>query len=162
MNSNKTKQMKIIINTLYIILLDQFSKIIVLYTLGFNSSNDLITGLLRIKLVKNTGAAFSLFSDATESLTIISILASLLLIIVLFRFPPKSYWNLLGIVFLLGGTLGNGIDRVFRGYVLDFIELIPINFPIFNVADISINIALLCFTIDLIKTNKNYTTINKN
>ena len=46
----------------------------------------------------------------------------------------------------------SGIDRLFKGYVLDFLDLVPINFPIFNVADIAINIAIFCFIIDIIKT----------
>ena len=56
----------------------------------------------------------------------------------------------MGVSFLLGGTAGNGIDRFFKGYVLDFFDLVPINFPIFNIADISINIAIVCFIIDQI------------
>ena len=64
----------------------------------------------------------------------------------------------MGLGFLLGGTVGNGIDRLFKGYVLDFIELVSINFPIFNVADVSINIAIIFFIIDIIKT-KNKSSI---
>jgi signal peptidase II len=74
----------------------------------------------------------------------------LLLITIIIKSPPKSYWNSIGIAYLLGGTLGNGIDRLFKGYVLDFLELVPINFPIFNLADISINLAIICFIIDMI------------
>ncbi len=65
----------------------------------------------------------------------------------------------MGLAYLLGGTVGNGIDRLLRGYVLDFFELVPINFPIFNVADISINIAIICYIIDIIKT-KDQSKIN--
>ena len=144
--------MKIIAYSLFIILLDQASKFLVLSTLGFERSKNIIPNLLDFTLVKNRGAAFSLLSNSTSLLTIISILASLLLITVIIRFPPGSYWNLNGLAYLLGGTLGNGIDRLFKGYVLDFLDLVPINFPIFNVADISINIAIFCFIIDIIKT----------
>ena len=80
------------------------------------------------------------------------LLTSLLLITVILKSPPRSFWNLTGLAYLLGGTVGNGIDRFFKGYVLDFFELAPINFPIFNVADVSINIAIICFIIDIIKT----------
>ena len=118
--------------------------------LGFGRSRNIIPNLLNFTLVKNKGAAFSLFSNSTNLLTITSILASILLITIILRYTPRSYWNLTGLSYLLGGTIGNGIDRIFRGYVLDFFELIPIDFPIFNVADISINIAIICFIIDLI------------
>tara|TARA_B100001996_G_scaffold266112_1_gene207829 strand:+ start:150 stop:632 length:483 start_codon:yes stop_codon:yes gene_type:complete len=152
MISFKSRSLKTIAYSLYIILLDQVSKFLVLSTLGFERSKNIIPNLLNFTLVKNKGAAFSLFSNSTNILTITSILASLLLITIILKSPPRSFWNLTGLAYLLGGTVGNGIDRFFKGYVLDFFELVPINFPIFNVADVSINIAIICFIIDLIKT----------
>ena len=144
--------MKTITYSFFIILLDQVSKFLILSTLGFEKSKNIIPNLLNFTLVKNKGAAFSLFSNSTNILTLTSILTSLLLITIILKYPPRSFWNLTGLSYLLGGTLGNGIDRFFKGYVLDFLELIPINFPIFNVADISINIAIICFAIDIIIT----------
>ncbi len=144
--------MKIILYSFFIVVLDQISKFSILIILGFERSKNIIPNLLNFTLVKNKGAAFSLFSNSTNNLTIISIIATLILIIIILKFPPKSFWNLMGLAYLLGGTLGNGIDRLLKGYVLDFFELVPINFPIFNIADISINIAILCFLIDIIKT----------
>ncbi len=152
MISFKSRSLKTIAYSLYIILLDQVSKFLVLSTLGFERSKNVIPNLLNFTLVKNKGAAFSLFSNSTNILTITSILASLLLITIILKSPPRSFWNLTGLAYLLGGTVGNGIDRFFKGYVLDFLELVPINFPIFNVADVSINIAIICFIIDIIKT----------
>jgi len=151
--------MKIISYSFCIILLDQVSKFLVLITLGFERSKIIIPNFLNFTLVKNKGAAFSLFSNSTNVLTIISILASLLLITIILKSPPRSFWNIIGVVYLLGGTVGNGIDRLFKGYVLDFFEIVPINFPIFNVADVSINIAIICFVIDIIKT-KNKSKLN--
>ena len=151
MISIKSRKMKIITYSLFIILLDQVSKFLVLSTLGFERSKNIIPNLLNFTLVKNKGAAFSLFTNSTNSLTVISIIASLLLITIILRSPPKSYWNCIGLAYLLGGTVGNGIDRLLNGYVLDFLELVPINFPIFNVADISINIAIIYFIIDISK-----------
>ena len=84
--------------------------------------------------------------------TIISVLASFLIVTLILRSLPKSYWNSIGLAYLLGGTVGNGIDRVLKGYVVDFLEIVPINFPIFNLADVSINIALICFIIDIVRT----------
>ena len=139
-----------IIYSSYIILIDQISKFLVLYTLGFDRSKSIIPNFLNFTLVKNKGAAFSLFSDSTTLLTIASVVATLILITLILKYPPRSYWNSIGIAYLLGGTVGNGIDRLFKGYVLDFLELVPINFPIFNLADISINLAIICFIIDMI------------
>ena len=149
MNSTKNRIFKNLIYSFYIILIDQISKFLVLFALGFDRSIIIIPNILNFTLVKNKGAAFSLFSDSTTFLTIISFVASLILITIIFKYPPRSYWNSIGIIYLLGGTVGNGLDRFFNGYVLDFLEIVPIDFPIFNIADISINIAIICFTIDL-------------
>ncbi len=150
---NLSGKIKIIFFSFIIILIDQFSKIIILYILGFDKTLNIIPNLLNFTLVRNRGAAFSLFSNSTTLLTIISIIASVFIIIIILRYPPRSNLNLTGLVYLLGGTLGNGIDRISKGYVLDFLELVPFDFPIFNIADISINIAILYFMIDIIKTS---------
>ncbi len=153
MNLFKNKKIRILKFSFYIILLDQISKFLAINIIDYQHSTDFIPNLLNFTLVKNKGAAFSLFSNSTTLLTITSVFASILIITYILRSPPKSLWNSIGLSFLLGGTLGNGIDRLFKGYVVDFLELIPINFPIFNLADISINIAIICFIIDLIKAN---------
>lgn len=150
----KSTSMREITFSFYIIFLDQVSKFLVLSIIGFERSKNIIPNILNFTIVRNKGAAFSLFSNSTFILTMISILVSLLLITIMLIHPPKSSWNLIGLAYLLGGTMGNGIDRLLRGYVIDFLDLVPINFPIFNIADVSINIAIVCFLIDLIKTKK--------
>ena len=150
----KPSRIKILIYSFFILLIDQISKLLILKIISFDRSKNIIPNILNFTLVKNEGAAFSLFSDSTSFLTILSILASLLLITFILNFSQRSYWNSIGLAYLLGGTLGNGIDRLIKGYVVDFIELIPFNFAIFNVADISINIAIICFIIAILK-NKN-------
>ena len=150
MNTYKNKKLKILGYSFYIILIDQISKFLILVTLGFNRSKSIIPNLLNFNLVRNKGAAFSILSNSTTLLTLISIFASFLIITIILKYPLKSYWNSMGIAYLLGGTVGNGIDRLFKGYVLDFIKILPVNFPIFNVADISINIAIIFFITDLI------------
>tara|TARA_Y100001968_G_scaffold123502_1_gene112456 strand:+ start:468 stop:983 length:516 start_codon:yes stop_codon:yes gene_type:complete len=152
MNTIKNRRFLILIYSFFIILIDQISKFLILVTLDFSRSKSIIPNLLNFTLVKNKGAAFSIFSNSTTFLTITSIFAAVLLVTIILKSPPRSYWNSIGIAYLLGGTLGNGIDRLFKGYVVDFLELIPINFPIFNIADISINIAIICFIIDMIST----------
>ena len=161
MNSYKNSRLKILIYSFYITLIDQISKFFILFTLGFDTTKSIIPNLLNFTLVKNKGAAFSIFSNSTTFLTITSIFASLLLVTIILKSPPKSYWNSIGIAYLLGGTVGNGLDRLFKGYVLDFLELVPINFPIFNVADISINIAIICFITDMFfKNNQSKNKLN--
>jgi signal peptidase II len=62
-----------------------------------------------------------------------------------------STWNGLALGLLLGGAVGNGIDRWRAGAVVDFLEFIPIHFPIFNLADVAINLAVACFLLDLLR-----------
>ena len=152
MTAFKKRRLKLLLYSFYIILIDQLTKFTLLIFLGFEKSKNIIPNFLNFTLVKNKGAAFSLFSNSTTLLTITSVFTSLLLIAIILNYQYRSYWNSIGLAYLLGGTAGNGVDRLFKGYVLDFIELVPINFPIFNIADISINIAIICFTIDLISS----------
>ena len=148
----KNRKLKILYYSFTIILLDQLSKFLILNKLGFEKSINIIPNLLNFTLVKNKGAAFSLFNDSTTILAIISVLASFLIVIFILKSLQMSYWNSIGLAYLLGGTVGNGIDRVIKGYVVDFLEIVPINFPIFNFADISINIAVIFFIIDIVRT----------
>ena len=101
-----------------------------------------------MRLVQNTGAAFSLFNESTVFLSALSLVVAISITILIWQTAPIRIWKGLGLALLLGGTIGNGIDRLNLGYVIDFIELIPISFPIFNIADISINIAVLFLLID--------------
>tara|TARA_Y100001968_G_scaffold255787_1_gene242010 strand:- start:97 stop:627 length:531 start_codon:yes stop_codon:yes gene_type:complete len=148
----KNRKLKILYYSFTIILLDQLSKFLILNKLDFEKSINIIPNLLNFTLVKNKGAAFSLFNDSTTILAIISVLASFLIVIFILKSLQSSYWNSIGLAYLLGGTVGNGIDRVIKGYVVDFLEIVPINFPIFNFADISINIAVIFFIIDIVRT----------
>ena len=154
MINTKNTRFKLIVYSLLIILLDQFTKYIVFNTISYGESFVLVPNILKITLVKNTGAAFSLLSNSTSFLTFISLIVSALLIIILWKFTPRSKFNTIALPFLLGGTLGNGIDRFVKGFVLDIFELIPFNFPIFNIADIAINIAVVFMIAELIKTKK--------
>jgi signal peptidase II len=64
---------------------------------------------------------------------------------------PLSRWQSLGLGLLLGGAIGNGLDRMRLGSVVDFLEFVPIQFPVFNLADTAINLAVVCLLIDLLR-----------
>ena len=127
--------------SIIIILIDQFTK----YFIFSNYKEDIIKDYLLFKLdfVKNYGAAFNLFSGNRIFLSLISIIFSILLLFLIFRKNTFKLFDLYAYSFILGGTIGNGIDRILRGYVIDFINLNIINFPVFNIADISINIGFV-------------------
>ena len=134
--------------SIIVILIDQLSKFWIVQAIGKNKAVTLIPHVINIRLVRNTGAAFSLLENSTYFLGILSFLVSIGLILWIWRSKKMPIMKGLGFSFLLGGCIGNGLDRWLLGYVNDFIELIPISFPIFNAADIAINLALICLIID--------------
>jgi signal peptidase II len=133
------------------LLIDQASKQWALDHLASGRVQPLLPGLLQLQLVSNSGAAFSLFSRSPILLGLVSALVSLALLGWILLRPPGSAWMNLARGLLLGGALGNGIDRWRYGWVVDFLQFIPIRFPIFNLADVAINLAVLCFLIDLLR-----------
>ncbi len=105
----------------------------------------------KIDYVKNFGAAFNLFSGNRFFLSLISLIISIILVSLILNKNNLNKIDLLSYSFILGGTIGNGIDRINKGYVIDFININFIDFPVFNIADISINIGLLFIIYALIK-----------
>jgi signal peptidase II len=104
-------------------------------------------GVLHLTYVTNTGAAFSLFSQGGNWLRWLSLIVSLGLICLAWFGPRLNRWEQAGYGFLLGGALGNGIDRFSTGKVVDFLDLRLIQFPVFNLADVFINIGIACLLI---------------
>ena len=135
-----------------IILLDQITKYLI--NINYNSliNTDLI--IFTIDNVKNYGAAFNLFSGNRVFLSLISIIISFILFYIILKTNINNNIELMSYSFLLGGTIGNGIDRIIKGYVIDFINLNFVNFPVFNIADISINIGFLFILYTFIKNKK--------
>ena len=135
-----------------IVLFDQLAKYFIsIYSTSLINKDFII---FTLDFVKNFGAAFNLLSGSRIFLSIISIIITLLLVYFILYKRIIHYLDLLGYSFILGGTLGNGIDRIFKGYVIDFINLNFIDFPVFNIADISINIGFLIVIYGFIKYNK--------
>ena len=136
-----------ILISLFIFIFDQLAKLIISAKYKSLVNKDFI--FFHLDYVENFGAAFNLFSGSRIFLSIISIIISILLIYLII-----SNIDLLSYSFILGGTLGNGIDRVTKGYVIDFINLNFIDFPVFNISDIAINIGLLFTIYSFIKFNR--------
>jgi len=110
--------------------------------------------LFKLDFVRNYGAAFNIFSGSRIFLSLISIIFSILLIYLIIRKNKLHSYDLYAYSFILGGTIGNGIDRILKGYVVDFINLNIINFPVFNIADISINIGFIFLIYNIFKNNR--------
>ena len=135
-----------------IVLIDQFTKYLMFYNKKLFINKDFL--LFKLDFVKNYGAAFNIFSGSRILLSLISILFSILLIYLIFRKNTLNSIDLYSYSFILGGTVGNGIDRIYRGFVVDFINLNIINFPVFNIADISINIGFIFLLYNIFKNKR--------
>ena len=134
---------------LVIVVVDQVSKGVASSVLQGGHNLPLLPHLISLQLVHNTGAAFSVLRGSTALLGLLSLGVGIGLILWIWRQRVLPFWQALASAALLGGTLGNGLDRWRLGYVVDFLALEPIDFPIFNGADVAINLAVLCFGIDL-------------
>ena len=138
--------------SIFIVLIDQYTKYLIFYNHKIFLNKDFL--LFKLDFVKNYGAAFNIFSGSRVFLSLISIFFSILLIYLIFRKNTLNSLDLYSYSFILGGTIGNGIDRIYRGFVVDFINLNIINFPVFNIADISINIGFIILLYNIFKNNR--------
>ena len=133
-----------------VLVLDQLSKALAVANLPLGSSSAFLPWLLSLQLVRNSGAAFSLFSGNPQLLGLVSLLVSIAVAVWIQKQGQMTLTRSLGVGLLLGGALGNGLDRWRLGYVVDFLALVPVSFPVFNLADVAINLAVLCFAIELL------------
>ena len=117
-----------------VVAIDQISKLLILEFL-YQDQLVLIEGVLNFTYVENRGMAFGLLSDHRWVFMVFSTVAIVALLVYLFRFRPESRWMQVSMAFIVGGGIGNMIDRVFLGYVVDFFDFRLINFAVFNVAD---------------------------
>jgi signal peptidase II len=99
-------------------------------------------GVFHLTYVINTGAAFSFFRGGVGWLRWLSLIVSVGLIIFACYAPKLSKVEQLGYGFILAGAVGNGVDRFLFGYVVDFLDFRLINFPVFNLADVAINLGI--------------------
>lgn len=104
-------------------------------------------GIFSFTYVENTGAAFSLFSGNTTVLAVLSVAFVLAFFVYdLFNYS-KNPWYVLGFAFIVAGAVGNMVDRIWLGYVRDFIRFDFVTFPIFNVADMCLTIGLVLYAV---------------
>ncbi len=150
-----------------IIIADQISKLIALYFLPeVGESVNIISGVFSLQHVENRGALAGSFADQRWVFMIVSTIAIVAIIVYIWKAKPQSIWQKLPLAFVLGGGVGNMIDRVFRGSVTDFInfEFLPFpsvsfedgfsieitDFPVFNIADCFITVGCIWLVIYLL------------
>ncbi len=127
--------------------LDQATKLWSVKALRSVGEIPVIEGVFNLRYVENTGAAFSILQGKTFLLTVIPIVACVFMIYILLAKKISLKLGNWGITLILSGALGNLIDRVFRGAVVDMFDFELINFPVFNVADICVTVGAVLFFI---------------
>ena len=132
-----------------IVIIDQLSKMLII-----NKKIPVIPNFLEFNYTQNTGGAFGI--GRINFILIISIIIIIGIIVFLIKENTKIT-NYIPFVLLLSGSIGNLIDRIFKGYVIDFIDINILDFPNFNIADISIvsGVIVLLYIILLKSTNDN-------
>ncbi len=148
-----------------LVAVDQLTKLAVVNNLANGGDVEALFGLLRFRYVENTGAAFSSLQGQTTFLTIftLAVIVAILFVLLTKKIKPGFvYWSL---VVVAAGGIGNFIDRIVRGFVVDFIEPTFVNFAVFNFADCCVTVGAVLLIVatvyDMIKENKAYLSDRK-
>lgn len=135
---------------LVMVVLDQLSKwaaVVYLQPLG---SVPFIPGVLRLTYAHNTGAAFSMLAGEQTLLIGITVAAMLVMLGILLRGKASNAFEHWGLAMIVGGGIGNLIDRVLNGYVVDYFDVVFMKFAIFNVADCFVVVGCICLFVGVL------------
>lgn len=134
---------------LVVVVIDQLTKhhFDSAYAVGQHMGGPFL-GLFQFTLVHNQGAAWGLFSGSMIPLGVFSLVVCAMILVYLMRFAPDSSLpEALGLSLVFAGGVGNALDRFITGYVVDFIDLTFMDFPVFNVADIGVTCGIVLFLV---------------
>lgn len=134
------------------VFLDQLTKWLTVINLDLGETVPLIQDVLHFTYVRNEGAAFSIFSDPDERWIFMSISTVALIVMSIYLWKKRNDSKLLCVAmsFIIGGGLGNMVDRCLLKYVIDFIDFRLINFAVFNVADSFVCVGVGLFALEII------------
>lgn len=138
--------------TCLLVLADQFTKYLVIERLKGKPAFIILQNVFQLEYLENRGAAFGLLQNQKIFFLISAAVITVAVVWFFLRVPMEKHYLPLRIcaVFILAGAWGNGIDRLIRGYVVDFFYFILIDFPIFNVADIYLTVSVTVLVILLL------------
>ena len=136
------RKVSIFISILLLIALDQAVKWYVVKEIPLGGMRRFIPKVVSLTYLKNSGAAFSMLENQQWFFTIITLIAMGAAFVYLYRNIKGSIWLLLGLTLIISGGIGNFIDRVRQGFVVDMFHLDFMNFAIFNVADIYLTVGV--------------------
>ncbi len=139
---------------LFITVADQITKFLTVRYLKPLKSVPLLEGLLRLTYVENRGAAFGILQNQRWFLIVLPVLVIGAMIFYLIFHRKDSLLLKVSLAVIIGGAIGNLIDRVFLGYVVDMFEFAFIDFPVFNMADIAVVCGAILLGIQIIFLEK--------
>lgn len=151
----KRKILLLILDLLILVLLvslDQYTKYIAVHKLKNQPAFNIINGVLEFNYLENRGAAFGMLQNQKIFFVFVAVIFLCVIIYVLIKAPlEKKYFKLhILLVMIAGGAIGNMIDRLRFDYVVDFIYIVLINFPIFNVADMYVTFSTVLLIIQVL------------
>ncbi|NLB81549.1 MAG: signal peptidase II [Clostridiaceae bacterium] len=117
-----------------VVLIDQFTKALAVKKL-IGSSIPIITDVFHFTYVENTGAAFGLYKSGNTVFIILTTIILVGVVVALFTMKHRNVTINISAGLIMGGAIGNLLDRIFRGHVVDFLDFRVINYPVFNIAD---------------------------
>ncbi|WP_165006608.1 MULTISPECIES: signal peptidase II [unclassified Enterococcus] len=137
--------------------IDQWVKWWITGQLALGETRSVIPGVLSLNHIRNTGAAWSMLEGKMWFFTVVTIVAVVVVITLMIRNRTNgNRWFMIGLSLILAGAIGNFIDRIRLGYVVDMFQTDFMNFPIFNVADISLVCGVICILIYIILDEKEH------
>ena len=144
---------KVMLVSIFSVAIDQIIKLIITYFMSLNSSIIIIKNFFSITYVMNNGAAWSILSGHSWFLILMAILALNLIYIFFIKDKVLNKFEIIVYGLLIGGILGNLIDRILYGKVVDYLDftIFNYNFPIFNFADILICVSVFLLIIGIIR-----------
>lgn len=144
--------------SLAVVVLDQITKRLVASAMELHDSREIIAGLLSLTHVRNRGAAFGFLSNAdlpyqAALFAVLSVLALGAIAAYALKLPAAQHWPQIALSLIMGGAIGNLVDRLAYGYVIDFVDVYwkHHHWPAFNVADSCISIGVGMLILDLLR-----------
>lgn len=152
---NKKKNKLVLFDILFLAMLiaiDQYTKYIAVQKLKNQPAFSIINGVLEFNYLENRGAAFGMLQNQKVFFVFVAIIFLCVIAYVLVKIPQEKKYNRVHILLVLisGGAIGNLTDRLRLNYVVDFIYIVLINFPIFNVADMCVTISTALLIIQVL------------
>src|SRR5574344_98160 len=150
MSARMFMKKKIFLISFIIFFIDQIIKLLISFFIGLNNSISIIPGFFSFTYIINYGAAWNILNNHQILLILLSIIIIIVILLFMktFKLNKRNIW---AFGLLYGGIVGNLFDRLFHGYVIDYLDFNLFNYPVFNFADMSIVIGVILLIIGIIK-----------